>query len=293
MSRELREQRRARRRERRRKRRESAEHLGMATLLPNLFTTANLAAGFYSIVQSGEGDYERAAVALIFAAVFDILDGRLARLARATSRFGQEYDSIADTVSFGVAPALLAFNAGQFHELGWTGWVMGFMFTAGAALRLARFNVTPLRYPGRFEGLPSPAAAGMVLSTVLFVGFLRESGVAVSVPASLPALGLASLGLLMVSPIPYHSGKNLQLGGYRGLVGTVFALGLVLAKPDVTLFAIGVVYVLSGPLGTLARLRSGRELEELPRPEGSEPTQAAEVTPGEPGPTAPESHRGT
>ena len=100
---------------------------------------------------------------LIFAAVFDILDGRLARLSGTTSRFGFEYDSIADTVSFGVAPAVLAFNAGQFHELGWTGWVMGFMFTAGAALRLARFNVTPQRYPGRFEGLPSPAAAGMVL----------------------------------------------------------------------------------------------------------------------------------
>ena len=117
----------------------------MATLLPNLFTTANLAAGFYSIVQSGEGEFERAAVALIFAAVFDILDGRLARLAHATSRFGSEYDSIADTVWFGVAPALLAFNAEQLHVLGWTGWVMGFMFTAGAALRLARFNVKPLR----------------------------------------------------------------------------------------------------------------------------------------------------
>lgn len=285
MSRELREERRARRREKRRLRRESAEHLGMATLLPNLFTTANLAAGFYSIVQSGEGHFERAAVALIFAAVFDTLDGRLARLARATSRFGSEYDSIADTVSFGVAPALLAFNAGQFHELGWTGWVMGFMFTAGAALRLARFNVTPLRYPGRFDGLPSPAAAGMVLSTVLFVGFLRESGIQVSAPASLPALGLAALGLLMVSPIPYHSGKNLQLAGYRALVGTVFTLGLVLAKPDVTLFVIGVVYVLSGPLGMLARLQSGRQLEELPRPDAANESETNEFAGSEPGQT--------
>ena len=266
MSQELRAERRARRRERRRERRESGDHSGIAALLPNLFTTFNLAAGFYSIVQSGEGQYERAAVALIFAAVFDILDGRLARLAGTTSRFGSEYDSIADSVSFAVAPAILAFSAGQFHELGWTGWVMGFMFTAGAALRLARFNVTPQRYPGRFEGLPTPTAAGMVLSTVLFVGFLRDSGIHVSVPASLPAFGLAALGLLMVSPIPYHSGKNLKLGGYRAIVASVFALVLVLAKPEVTLFVIGVVYVASGPAGWAMRKRSGRVLEELPRP---------------------------
>jgi CDP-diacylglycerol--serine O-phosphatidyltransferase len=270
MSQTQREERRARRRERRRRRRENGDHAGIAALLPNLLTTFNLALGFYSIVQSGEGHYERAAVALIFAAVFDILDGRLARLAGSTSRFGVEYDSIADTVSFGVAPAILAFNAGQLHELRWTGWVMGFMFTAGAALRLARFNVTPQRYPGRFEGLPSPAAAGMVLSTVLFAGFLRESGLHVSVPASLPAFGLAGLGLLMVSPIPYHSGKNLRLSGYRALVVSVFALGLVLAKPDVTLFLIGLVYVASGPVGWLMRKRSGRELEEVAVEKGGE-----------------------
>ena len=274
MSQELRAERRARRRERRRQRRENGDHSGLAALLPNLFTPFNLAAGFYSVVQSGEGNFERAAIALIFAAVFDILDGRLARLAGTTSRFGSEYDSIAATVSFGVAPAVLAFNAGQFHELGWTGWVMGFMFMAGAGLRLARFNVTPQRYPGRFEGLPSPAAAGMVLSTVLFVGLLRETGVHVSVPASLPAFGLAALGLLMVSPIPYHSGKNLKLGGYRALVATVFALALVLAKPDVTLLLIGIVYVASGPVGWLLRKRSGRELEEMPPPQTEEAVES-------------------
>ena len=279
-----REQRRARRRERRRRRRQNGDHAGIAALLPNLFTTFNLAAGFYSIVQSGEGNFERAAVALIFATVFDILDGRLARLAHSESRFGSEYDSIADTVSFGVAPALLAFNAGQFHELGWTGWVMGFMFTAGAALRLARFNVTPQRYPGRFEGLPSPAAAGMVLSTVLFVGFLRETGFEVSVPASLPAFGLAALGLLMVSPIPYHSGKNLKLSGYRALVVSVFALGLVLARPDVTLFLIGIVYVSSGPIGWFLRKRSGQQLEEIAHATPGPAAAAPADGPAEPAP---------
>jgi len=271
-----REERRHRRAQRRARRR--SEGPGIAVLLPNLFTTMNLAAGFYSIVQAAEGHYERAAVALIFAAVCDVLDGRLARLAGATSRFGLEYDSIADTVSFGVAPAMLAFNAGHFAELCWTGWVMGFMYTAGAALRLARFNVTPSRYRGRFDGLPSPAAAGMVLSTVLFVGFLRDSGVHVSVPASLPAIGVALLGALMVSPIPYLSGKDLDLRhSHSTVVVMVFTLALVLARPDVTLFLIGLVYVGSGPAGWLARKRSGRSLEVL-APAGDD---AAVPGPGE------------
>jgi len=260
-----REARKSRRREKRRRRREGRDAIGAAALLPNLMTTMNLGAGFYSIVMASEANYERAAFALILAAVFDTLDGRLARMAQAESKFGSEYDSIADTVSFGVAPAFLAFNAGNFHELGWTGWVMGFLFLAGAALRLARFNVTPQRYPGRFEGLPSPAAAGMVVGTVLFAGFLREAGLFVSIPASLPAFGLAALGALMVSPIPYRSGKNTRFGGsYGSVVLTIFAFVVIFSKPDVTLFVIGIVYVLSGPVGLLMRLRSGTELEELP-----------------------------
>jgi CDP-diacylglycerol--serine O-phosphatidyltransferase len=242
-------------------------------MVPSLFTTMNLAAGFYCVVAASEGHLGRGAVALTLAIVFDILDGRVARLAHAESRFGSEYDSIADTVSFGVAPAMLAFNAGAFRELGWTGWVMSFMFMAGAALRLARFNVTPARYRGRFEGLPSPAAAGMVLSTVLFVNFLRESGADFSLPASLPAFGLAALGLLMVSPIPYRSFKELRLGGsYRSVVFMVFALLIVLSKPEVTLFVFGMCYVSSGPIGWFMRMRSGKTLEEVP----AEPTASDE-----------------
>ncbi|MCA9510605.1 MAG: CDP-diacylglycerol--serine O-phosphatidyltransferase [Myxococcales bacterium] len=287
MSRDTREERRARRRARREERRMAGDQIGVAALIPNLFTTMNLAAGFYSIVLSGSGHYERAAVALIFAAVFDILDGRLARMAGATSRFGFEYDSIADTVSFGVAPAMLAFHAGKFTELGWTGWVLGFMFTAGAALRLARFNVTPQRYPGRFEGLPSPAAAGMVVATVLFVGFLREAGLYVSVPALLPAFGLAALGLLMVSPIPYHSGKEVRLHRPQtAAVITVFAAAVVLLKPGLTLFPLGVAYVLSGPIAWLRRRRRGTTLETLAeasaRAESAATSQADDAHPGPP-----------
>jgi CDP-diacylglycerol--serine O-phosphatidyltransferase len=184
------------------------------------------------------------------------------------TKFGMEYDSIADTVSFGVAPAMIAFHAGHFLELGWTGWVMAFMYTACAALRLARFNVSPGRYQGRFEGLPSPPAAGMVLATVLFTVFLKENGVSSVVPSSVGALGVALLGLLMVSPIPYRSFKEFSLrGSYRSVVLMVVAFLVILSKPEVTLFLVGIGYVSSGPLGWYWRYRTGRSLEEIPAAE--------------------------
>jgi CDP-diacylglycerol--serine O-phosphatidyltransferase len=184
-------------------------------------------------------------------------------MAGSTSKFGAEYDSIADTVSFGVAPAMLAFSAGALQELGWTGWVLAFIYTACAALRLARFNVQPERFTGRFEGLPSPAAAGMVLSSVWFGGFLRESGLALDVPATLSGLGVALVGLLMVSPIPYRSFKGVRLGGsYPSVVVTVIAFAVILSKPAVTLFIVGILYVGSGPAEWIWRWRTGHILEK-------------------------------
>jgi CDP-diacylglycerol--serine O-phosphatidyltransferase len=255
------EERRARRVRRRRQRRERRRRA--TQLLPQLLTTANLAAGFYSVTLSFRGDIERAALAIVFAGLFDVLDGRVARLTRSTSRFGMEYDSIADTVSFGVAPAMLAYSAGALQQLGWTGWVLAFLYMACAALRLARFNVTPGRYAGRFDGLASPAAAGMVLSAVWFAGFLRESGLAFEIPAPLAGIGVAVVGLLMVSPIPYRSFKNVHLGGsFSSLVLAVLAGVVLLTKPSVTFFVVGVAYVLSGPLEALWRWRTGRRLVE-------------------------------
>src|SRR5215510_12307855 len=175
-----------RRRRRRRRRREPARGL---LLLPHLITTANLAFGFFAIVQSFAGRHDLAALGIVLAAIADAIDGRVARLAGAASRFGVEYDSIADTVSFGVAPAMLAFAAGNLRVLGKAGWVMAFTFTVCAALRLARFNVSPGRYKGRFEGMPSPAAALTIATTQWFVSFLREEGrVIVDVPEWLVAL---------------------------------------------------------------------------------------------------------
>jgi CDP-diacylglycerol--serine O-phosphatidyltransferase len=252
-----------RRRRRRRRRRESGGR-GFATLLPHILTTGNLAAGFYAIVKASTGDPQAAALAIFVAAIFDTLDGRVARMSNSTSRFGAEYDSIADTVSFGVAPAMIAFHAGKLVDLGWTGWVMAFMYTACAGLRLARFNVSSGRYRGRFDGLPSPAAAGMVVATVWFTGFLRGAGIPVNLPSMLPALGVAVLGLLMVSPIPYRNFKDLNVrGSYRNVVFMVMLFGFLLSKPTVTFFIVGGCYVLSGPLEWYWRERTGGILEEL------------------------------
>jgi CDP-diacylglycerol--serine O-phosphatidyltransferase len=251
---------------------------GLIQILPQVLTTGNLAAGFYSITLTADGSYDRAALAIFFAALFDIADGRVARMARATSRFGAEYDSIADTVSFGVAPALLAYGAGNLVALGWTGMVLAFLFTACAGLRLARFNVAPSRYQGRFDGLASPAAAGMVLSTVWFANFMRARGLPIDPHPLVTGLGVALLGILMVSPIPYLSFKNLRFGSGQGqAVIVVVGLAVIFLKPALTFFLIGVVYVLSGPAGVLRRWRTGQELEvnevaeEPPETEGSAP----------------------
>lgn len=247
--------------ERRSRRRERG---GLSWMLPHLFTTGNLAAGFYAIVRAASGDLDHAAFGIFVAGVFDFLDGRVARSVGSTSRFGAEYDSIADTVSFGVAPAITAFGAGALQQLGWAGWVLAFMYTACAALRLARFNVTPGRYSGRFEGLPSPAAAGMVAASVWFGGFMQESGLPLQLPSMLPGLAVAMLGLLMVSSIPYRSFKTVRFrGSYRALVLMVIAFAVLLMNPWITFFAVGVFYVSSGPFELYWRWRTGKVLEPI------------------------------
>ena len=250
---------------RRRRRRQKGEPVRGLFLLPHFVTTAGLFFGFYAIVQAFNDRPEMSALGIVLAAICDACDGRLARLTHSTSHFGMEFDSIADTVSFGVAPAMLAFSAGNLHTLGRTGWVMAFLFTACAALRLARFNVAPGRYRGRFEGIPSPAAACMVASCVWFVGFLRHQlGWEFSVPESLIAGGTAILGLLMASSIPYRNFKEFDLRhSYGTLVFMIFAIALVVQEPSVTLFVIAVIYCLSGPVEWVWRWRTGRSLELL------------------------------
>jgi len=248
---------------RRRRRRERRGRPRGLYLLPHLVTTAGLFFGFTAILQAFAGAFDRAALYILLAAVCDALDGRLARLARSASRFGLEYDSIADIVSFGVAPAALAYSAGGLDELGRKGLVLTFLYTVGAALRLARFNVAPSRFPGRFEGMPSPAAAGIVAATQWFVSFLAENDLGVHASPWVVAPGVALLGLLMVSRVPYRSFKEIDLRhSYGTLVVVVFALLLLIQEPSVTLFAIGIGYGLSGPIEWLWRRAARRPLPE-------------------------------
>jgi len=251
-------------RRRRRRRTRSRPQRGLL-LLPHLLTTAGLGFGFFAIVMAFQGKHDLSAFAIIFAILCDVFDGRVARLAKSTSKFGGEYDSIADTVSFAVAPAMLAVSAGNLKVLGRAGWIMAFLYTACAALRLARFNVAPSRYRGRFEGLPSPAAAIIIAATQLFVSFLRERGVTVAVPEFLVAGATAILGGLMVSSIPYRSFKEVDFRhSFVTLVFVVFAVALVVLEPAVSLFAIGILYVAHGPVEWIWRWRSGQLLEEVP-----------------------------
>lgn len=261
-------------RPRRGRRRRRAGRGGAINLLPHVLTTGNLAAGFYAIAKASTGEVEQGSYAILVAGIFDVLDGRAARLTHSESRFGAEYDSIADTVSFGVAPAMIAFHAGHFMDLGWSGWVMAFLFTACASLRLARFNVMSGKYRGRFDGLPSPAAAGMIVSTVWFTNWLKASGIPINVPALLPAIGVALVGLLMVSPIPYRSNKEVKVAGsYRNIVLVVLVFTALIAKPQVSFFLVGLAYVSSGPLGLYWRYRTGNQLERAEQPEP--PSEAA------------------
>ena len=256
----------------RRRRRRRGDRPSRMYLLPHILTTGNLFFGFYAIVHAFTGDPDKAALGIILAAAFDVFDGRVARMTHSTSPFGREYDSIADTVSFGVAPAMLAFSAGDLHVLGRAGWVLAFLYTACGALRLARFNVTPPRYRGRFEGMPSPAAAGMVASTQWFVSFLADYGYRLNVPEWLVAGGVATLGLLMVSAIPYRSNKEFDVRhSYPTLVFVVVALAFLVAEPSVSLFCIGLIYVVSGPVEWVWRRVKGRPLEELPKPATTSP----------------------
>ena len=267
-----------RRRRRRRRRRDDPDRMGFAALLPQLLTTANLAAGFYAIIKASGGDVLTASYAIFVAAVFDILDGRAARMTGNVSRFGAEYDSIADTVSFGVAPAVLAFYAGDFASLGWAGWVMAFVYTACASLRLARFNVQSGRFQGRFDGMPTPAGAGMVVAAVWFKVFLVGPEVGLGLPPLVPALGVMSLGLLMVSPIPYHSFKNVRFGrSYSATVLPVIISIILILEPGLNFFLVGLLYVISGPAGYVWRWRTGRELlpAEDTGPPGSVPNPNA------------------
>ncbi|MBL8369059.1 MAG: CDP-diacylglycerol--serine O-phosphatidyltransferase [Candidatus Accumulibacter sp.] len=215
-------------------------------LLPNLFTTAALFCGFFAIVQAMKGGFEAAAVAIFVAMVLDGLDGRVARMTRTQSAFGAEYDSLSDMVSFGVAPALVSY-AWALKDLGRLGWIAAFIYCAGAALRLARFNTTleviDKRY---FQGLPSPAAAALVTA---FLWVMIDKDVAAADVRWAACTLVIFAGISMVTNVRFYSFKDVNL---RRSVPFIFVVAIVLGfafvsyDTPVALFGLFVAYALSG-----------------------------------------------
>lgn len=227
-------------------------------ILPNLFTSASLFCGFYAIIATIQGRYEAAAIAILISAIFDGLDGRIARFTRTTSDFGSEYDSLADLVAFGLAPGILAFRW-ALEPFGRLGWLAAFVYVVCGALRLARFNVQKGTVDsGHFRGLPIPAAACLVASLVLFTGLLggipEKSALAILV-------AIYILSFLMVSTVRYSSFKKLDISNRKPfhVLVTIILIFIVIAyKPKIMLFFIMVFYVSSGPITLLYRLQGRR-----------------------------------
>lgn len=246
-------------------------------LLPNLITTGALFAGFLAVIAAMDGNFVTAAIAIYVAMVLDGLDGRVARMTSTESEFGKQYDSLADMVSFGLAPSLVFYvwGAAQLAELGWLwgklGWLVAFFYAVAAALRLARYNsrvasAVDKRY---FEGLPSPSAAALVAGLVWIGTVLGASGVfAMIVGLTITAMA----GALMVSRFAYYSGKDFNLGGripfgYVLLIPAIFIL--ISLNPPTVLFLLFFSYAISAPAlaGWRAFKRRRRAVRDEETPE--------------------------
>ena len=217
------------------------------SLLPSLFTLANLFCGWACVVHAMRGEFATAAPFIGVAIVLDMLDGRIARMTGTTSDFGVQLDSLADLISFGMAPAVLVFQWGLV-PLGRLGWAIGFLYLTAAALRLARFNIQAATDKRYFVGLPSPAAAGIPAATIFYF-----PAALATYPQALWALTMLLVpALLMVSTIRFQSFKTLDLGikrGYRGLVVVAGFIAILVAYPHETLIVMAYLYFASGFIG--------------------------------------------
>ncbi len=227
-------------------------------LLPNLFTTAGLFAGFYAIIAAIRADFDAAASAVFIAMVMDGLDGRIARLTQTQSDFGAEYDSLADMVSFGLAPALVIYQW-SLLDMGKLGWMVAFIYAACGALRLARFNtqigIQDKRY---FQGLPSPAAAACLAGWV-WTGVSNGLNPTLVTSMALPLTFIC--GILMASTVRYYSFKEFDLQGkvpFVVMLVLVLIFAFIAIDPPTILFGGFVIYALSGPVMTLGKLRQRR-----------------------------------
>jgi len=226
-------------------------------LLPNALTTASLFSGFYAIVSAANGMFENAAVAIFVSMILDGLDGRVARMTHTQSKFGEEYDSLADMVAFGVAPGLVAFFW-SLNGMDKLGWAVTFVYVAGAALRLARFNTQIGSVDKKvFVGLPSPAAAACVAGMVwCFHQFEASAWLTL-----LTMIVVAGTGVLMVSNVLYRSFKDLDLRGrvpFAAILLVVLIFVVITLDPATVLFTAFLIYALSGPVRALFRKRGKR-----------------------------------
>ncbi|MBW1679118.1 MAG: CDP-diacylglycerol--serine O-phosphatidyltransferase [Deltaproteobacteria bacterium] len=216
-------------------------------ILPNLFTTCSLFCGFYSIIAAFNGDFMKAAWAIMLAGVFDWLDGKIARLSHSISRFGMEYDSLSDLIAFGIAPALMIYTWALI-PFGRIGWLASFLYVACAALRLARFNVQSNTIETKyFQGMPTPAAGGLIATTIILSDYLGWNEASKHFPILLMTFFLS---IMMVSKVRYQSLKQLELSGkisFQLLVITLCIIIIVAAEPQITLFALFSLYAFSGP----------------------------------------------
>ena len=232
-------------------------------ILPNIFTSLNIFCGFYAVIASIDHNFSAAAISIIIAVVFDALDGKIARATNTTSKFGVEYDSLADLISFGLAPGVMIY-LWALRPLGRMGWLAAFLFMVCGALRLARFNTqSGTKSNEYFVGLPIPAGAAMTATTVLFCSKFGISGNASHL---IILIMLYMLSFLMVSTIKYNSFKKPELFkrmNFNVLVSVILILIFIAAQPSIALFIIGLAYIFSGPVFFLLRRKKAKQRPEI------------------------------
>ena len=228
-------------------------------ILPNLFTIGSLFAGFFAIVSSLKGNYEIAAISIFLAMVMDTIDGRVARLTNTMTAFGAQFDSMADMVSFAVAPAFLAYTWG-LHTLGKLGWITAFIYTVAVALRLSRFNTQIDHVDKRyFQGLSSPASAAVVSSMIWICSDFAFTGLITTI---ILACTMVLLGALMVGNIRYRSFKDAELKRsvrFVMIIAMVLIVVLISIDPAKVLFTVSVGYAISGPIATIWGLQQKKK----------------------------------
>ncbi len=232
-------------------------------ILPNLFTTGSLFCGFFVLLRTLQEDFHSAAIFILASALLDGMDGRIARYTNTTTRFGLEYDSLADVIAFCVAPGILVF-AWALEPFGRLGWLAAFLFVVCGALRLARFNVQVTTVESRyFSGLPTPAAACLLATAILVFYKMGDTGVSKHITILITTYVLA---FLMVSTVKYYGFKDIELfrrQPFRWLVIAILLIIVVAYAPEYSLFGLSLIYVISGPILTFVLMRRRRAPKPL------------------------------